>query len=301
MRKPNTANRLNVLFLSSCDPCDIFLIKEVMTGAADCANVCGIIRPFPVAKPALNWRSCLKQPAHRTYELLNSVYQFRRDLRKQKKACRLLFGQEVPELQAQIIDVPQSAINRPQYIDKIASFRPDVIVISGAAAMAPAVLSLPRMACLNLHGGIAPEYRGEHAQFWPLWLGDYQNIGFTIHAVAKGNLACEPLVRGYPALSAQDTELSIAIKSLRLSAQLIREVLQNMQREGKAPALRQLYGEPEGQLIEYRDRTMLHDLAYTLRRYLLGRHPPEQAQRIERFYRDSSYTVSAGSGLVKPL
>jgi len=89
------------------------------------------------------------------------------------------------------------------------------------------------------------------------------------------------------------------MKSARLSALLIREILQNMQREGQAPTLVQVYGEPAGQLIHYRDRKVWHDLAYALRRYLLGRHPPEQAQRIERFYRHASHTISASAGLVK--
>lgn len=274
-----------------------------MTGAADCANVCAIIRPVHASKPAQkpDWQGCLKRPLQRAYGLLDKVYRSYRKQKNHRKACSLLFDLGEPELQANIIDIPECSINRPQNIEKIASFSPDVIVASGAPLPVSALLSIPRLACLNVHGGIAPDYRGKHAQFWPLWLGDYQNIGFTIQCFAKGSDEGALLARGYPALSAQDTEFSIAIKSVRLTAVLIREVLQNIQRDGKAPASQQLYGEPAGQLIHHRDRKVWHDLTYALRRDLLGRHPPEQAQRIERFYRHKSFTISAGAGLVKRI
>jgi len=298
MQAINTGRKLNVLFLSSCEPCDVFLIKEVMAGAADYANVCAIIRPVQAPEPAVKWQESFKHPLHKAYGLLNHCYHSHREQQNRNKACRLLFDKTRPELHTEIIDVPECSVNRPRSIEKIASFRPDVIVASGVPPLAQTVLSVARIACLNVHNGIAPEYRGEHAQFWPLWLGDYQNIGSTIHYIARDSDDCTPLVRGYPALSAQDTEFSIAMKSARLSAMLIREILQNMQREGEAPALVRVYGEPCGQLIRYRDRKVWHDLAYAVRRYLLGRHPPEQPQRIERFYR-KSHTISASAGMAK--
>ncbi|GEM_PF-2746298 len=301
MRATKIGKKLNVLFLSSCEPCDIFLIKELMTGAADCVNVCAIIRPVQAPQPAGRWQESFKHPLHKAHGLLNTCYRSHREQQNRSKACRFLFGKGVPELNTEIIDVPENSVNRPRSIEKIASFRPDVILASGAPPIAPTVFSVARIACLNVHYGIAPEYRGEHAQFWPLWLGDYQHIGSTIQYIASGSDESAPLVRGYPALSARDTEFSIAMKSARLSALLIREVLQNMQREGAAPALIRVYGEPDGQLIHSRDRKVWHDLAYAVRRYLLGRHPPEQAQRIERFYRQPSFTRSAGTELVKEL
>ncbi len=302
MRTTNKARKLKVLFLSSCDPFDIFLIKEVMTGAADCVNVCGIIRAVHAPEVAQkNWQRCLQQPLHNMYGLLDRFYRAYRKEKNHRQACNLLFDKVEPELHTAIIDIPEYVINRPRSVEKIASFSPDIIILSGVPVPVPAVLSVPRFACLEVHEGIAPDYRGEHAQFWPLWLGDYENIGFTIHCFSKENQEGTPLVRGYPALSAEDTEFSIAMKSVRLSALLIREVLQNIQRDGKAPTSQRLYGEPAGQLIHHRDRKVWHDLAYALTRYLLGRHPPEQAQRIERFYGRKAFTVSVGAELVKRL
>jgi len=59
---------------------------------------------------------------------------------------------------------------------------PDLGVLAGTYILRPEVFEIPRLGCINLHSGKAPEYRGAAPAFWELYNGEHE-VGITVHRV----------------------------------------------------------------------------------------------------------------------
>lgn len=71
--------------------------------------------------------------------------------------------------------------------------KPDFAIISGAGRLQPAVLDLFPDGLINVHLGIAEEYRGLDSNLWAVFHRDYANMGVTIH-YADADLDTGPIV-----------------------------------------------------------------------------------------------------------
>ncbi|MFV1986147.1 MAG: formyltransferase family protein [Gemmatimonadota bacterium] len=58
----------------------------------------------------------------------------------------------------------------------------DLGVLAGTYILKESVFDVPRMGCINLHTGKAPEYRGAAPAFWELYNGETE-VGVTVHEV----------------------------------------------------------------------------------------------------------------------
>ena len=81
-------------------------------------------------------------------------------------------------------NVPAFAVRQlasPETVTALAALRPDVICVSCFPhRLPPAILTLPRLGCLNLHPSLLPRFRGSEPLFWTLRAGERQT-GVTIH------------------------------------------------------------------------------------------------------------------------
>lgn len=75
-----------------------------------------------------------------------------------------------------------SDFHDPDALDRLRQLEPDLGVIAGTYILGEEVFSLPRLGCINLHSGKAPEYRGSAPAFWELYNGE-DHVGITIHEV----------------------------------------------------------------------------------------------------------------------
>jgi methionyl-tRNA formyltransferase len=66
---------------------------------------------------------------------------------------------------------------------------PDYIAIYGTGIVPNSVLGKARKRALNMHTGISPYYRGTACAFWPIYEGEPEWIGATVHE-------CVPAVDG---------------------------------------------------------------------------------------------------------
>jgi len=288
----NKSDDLRVAVISTCSPYDLYLIQQI----ANHFNLCGIIRPVPGQKPGrkLNWRNFLKRPLAMISAKLNMVfieYFFRRS---NANALRVLFGDTPPALESTIIDIPAWAINDPDSVLKISRLKPDVIVVSGAPVLKPEVIRIAERTCLNVHYGISPEYRGEHCLFWPLQLGDYDNIGTTIHHVAEAIDSGKTIGRGFLQIAPDDTEDSISVKCSILAAGMIITILQHLDRYKSGREVESESGENKGRFIRYRDRKIWHNLRFAFKRHILGHRLPDKPERIDWFLPDASSRAAMG-------
>jgi methionyl-tRNA formyltransferase len=75
------------------------------------------------------------------------------------------------------------SVNSLDSIEKIRKLDPDLGVVFGTGKIEKNVIQMFRDGLINVHRGIAEEYRGIDSSLWAIYHNDYQNIGVTIHKV----------------------------------------------------------------------------------------------------------------------
>ncbi len=73
------------------------------------------------------------------------------------------------------------------------SLAPDLGVVFAAYRLKPSVFTIPRLGCLNLHLGLAPEFRGSSPGFYEMLEG-IPTVGVTIHRIDEG-LDSGPIIK----------------------------------------------------------------------------------------------------------
>ena len=128
--------------------------------------------------------------------------------RRNKEMTQLLFHNSNSAYILNCDEILWSKINSEESVNHIRSLEPDILLVCMAPILKPEVFTIPRIATVNVHFGIAPHYRGEHTIFWPLYFGDYENIGVTLHQINKGidsgGILAQGLASGKPARSESD-------------------------------------------------------------------------------------------------
>lgn len=72
------------------------------------------------------------------------------------------------------------------FIEQLRSLAPDLILVcSYSMILPPSILEIPRAGCVNLHGGLLPEYRGAHVMQWAIINGE-RETGMTLHYMDEG-------------------------------------------------------------------------------------------------------------------
>ena len=63
----------------------------------------------------------------------------------------------------------------------IKEIAPDVIAVYGTSIVSDRILGLAGFMAFNLHTGISPYYRGAGCAFWPVYNGELDYLGATVH------------------------------------------------------------------------------------------------------------------------
>lgn len=75
-------------------------------------------------------------------------------------------------------------LHAPESLALLRSLAPDLGVVFAAYRLKPEVFTIPRLGCLNLHLGHAPEFRGSSPAFYEMLEG-VPAVGVTIHRVSN--------------------------------------------------------------------------------------------------------------------
>ncbi len=146
--------------------------------------------------------------------------------------------------------------NTPRVWKLIAAWKVDLIVTAGVPILRDPWLTMATHGCLNLHFGIAPDYRGEHTLFYPLIERRWDMLGFTIHFIDQGVDTGPILLRAYPALDGTEDEAAVWAKCSQLAARLLPEIVDDVF-HGRANSIQQ---KSNGRLIRYLDRSIWDEL-----------------------------------------
>lgn len=196
--------------------------------------------------------------------------------RSEAEIAGLLFGRATPHVEATPIALAE--LHAPATLESLRALGPDVIVLSGAPVLRPELFGLARLGTVNLHYGVAPEYRGEDTLFWPLVRGDFDRLGVTLHTVDRGVDTGRLLAHGFPERRGGESESELWAACARLGARLLVGLLDRLRAEG-AGALSGATQPPGGRQYFRRERTASWEMRYRLGR-ALGRTPPPAVEKV---------------------
>jgi len=129
-------------------------------------------------------------------------------------------------------------INSPQWIEKIAAMKPDVIFSFYYRKMiGRKILDLPSVGAFNLHGSYLPHYRGRCPVNWVIINGERQT-GVTLHYMIEkpdaGHIVGQKAVK----IEISDTAKTLYDKLCATAKELLNEVLPSIKKE-QIPRLKQ--------------------------------------------------------------
>lgn len=108
----------------------------------------------------------------------------------------------------------------------------DVMVVVAYGLILPqAVLDMPRLGCLNVHGSLLPRWRGAAPIQRSIWAGD-QQTGVTIMQMDAGLDTGDMLHKVYCDIDAQETSASLYHKLAEIAPSALIDVLDHLE-EGK--------------------------------------------------------------------
>ncbi|MDU2244979.1 MAG: methionyl-tRNA formyltransferase, partial [Haemophilus parainfluenzae] len=114
----------------------------------------------------------------------------------------------------------------------------DVMVVVAYGLILPqAVLDMPRLGCLNVHGSLLPRWRGAAPIQRSIWAGD-QQTGVTIMQMDVGLDTGDMLHKVYCDIDAQETSTSLYHKLAEIAPAALIDVLDHLE-EGKFIAEKQ--------------------------------------------------------------
>ncbi|MBA3014453.1 MAG: methionyl-tRNA formyltransferase [Proteobacteria bacterium] len=127
--------------------------------------------------------------------------------------------------QAGIKVLQPTKIRTESFLDELRRFQPDVILVAAyGRILPPAVLSLPRLGCINVHGSILPKYRGA-APIQTAILRGEREAGVTIMQMDSGLDTGDMLLVGSLPVSDQDTSATLIPRLAELGGSLLHQSL----------------------------------------------------------------------------
>ena len=106
-------------------------------------------------------------------------------------------------------------------VEKIKAMQPDVILVYGTSILPQEIIDIPKVACLNLHWGLSPYYKGTHCTDWAILNDEIHKIGVTVHLLDAG-IDSGPIVsQARPRLEHDDCPFSIDMKLSLLGTELM--------------------------------------------------------------------------------
>ena len=127
---------------------------------------------------------------------------------------------------------PES-ISDKQFINVIASFKPDVIFSFYYRKIFPEkLLSVPRKGCINLHGSYLPAYRGRAPINWAIINGE-KETGITFHYMTEEVDAGPIITQERIAIADNDTGLTLTKKVASYGAKLLEGIVKELHQYNK--------------------------------------------------------------------
>ncbi|HBF1865532.1 TPA: methionyl-tRNA formyltransferase, partial [Clostridioides difficile] len=121
-----------------------------------------------------------------------------------------------------------------EFIDKIKSLNPDVIVVVAFGQILPKeILEIPKLGCINVHVSLLPKYRGAAPINWVIINGE-EKTGVTTMYMDEGLDTGDMILKTEVNLDENITAGELHDKMMNIGAETLKETLRLIE-EGNAP------------------------------------------------------------------
>ncbi|AJP12332.1 TPA: methionyl-tRNA formyltransferase [Clostridioides difficile] len=175
---------------------------------------------------------CLQKIIDENYEILGVVTQPDKPKGRGKKlgmspVKELAIENNIPVYQ------PVKARDK-EFIDKIKSLNPDVIVVVAFGQILPKeILEIPKLGCINVHVSLLPKYRGAAPINWVIINGE-EKTGVTTMYMDEGLDTGDMILKTEVNLDENITAGELHDKMMNIGAETLKETLRLIE-EGNAP------------------------------------------------------------------
>jgi methionyl-tRNA formyltransferase len=127
--------------------------------------------------------------------------------------------------QAGITVLQPTKVRTEAFVDELRALRPDLILVAAyGRILTPAVLQVPTLGCINVHGSILPKYRGAAPIQTAILRGEHE-AGVTIMRMDAGLDTGDMLLTGSQQVSEQETSATLIPKLAEMGGALLIQVL----------------------------------------------------------------------------
>ena len=114
------------------------------------------------------------------------------------------------------------------FLEQLKGFNADLFVVIAYGRILPeAVLILPKLFCINIHGSLLPKYRGAAPINWAIINGD-QTTGVTAIKMNTGMDAGEIIAQEKISIEPDDNSVTLRVKMADLSAEFLIRVINTL-------------------------------------------------------------------------
>jgi len=142
---------------------------------------------------------------------------------------------------------PEKIKNNIEFFNKLKALEPDIIVTAAYGKILPQeILSLPKIACLNIHASLLPKYRGAAPIQWSIINGD-KTTGITIMKMDEGMDTGDIILQKEISIEDNETYGTLYEKLKIIGGKLLIDVLKNIE---NISAVKQGYNYTMAPMIE---------------------------------------------------
>ncbi len=126
-------------------------------------------------------------------------------------------------------------IKSPEFLRQLSDWKPDVIAVTAFGRILPkAILDLPPMGCVNVHGSLLPAYRGAAPIQWALIHGDAET-GITTMLMDEGMDTGAVLLQQTVPIEPEETSLELGARLAKVGGALLVETLTRLAEQSLVP------------------------------------------------------------------
>ena len=113
----------------------------------------------------------------------------------------------------------------PEFLRALSEWKPDLIAVAAfGRILPPAILSLPRLGCINVHGSLLPKYRGAGPIQWAIINGETET-GITTMLMDEGMDTGAMLLQEAIPITSEDTAWTLSSRLAELGGKLLVETI----------------------------------------------------------------------------
>ena len=127
--------------------------------------------------------------------------------------------------QSQIALLQPLKMKDPEFLQTLVGWKPDLIAVAAfGRILPPAILSLPSLGCINVHGSLLPKYRGAGPIQWAIINGETET-GITTMQMDEGMDTGAMLLQEAIPITSDDTAGSLSERLAQLGGRLLVETI----------------------------------------------------------------------------